>query len=165
MNKKMLALIPVMLVAVFALSAFSWSFDHDPAHTGKVAYQLSERADYSAFFTTQLGMDLYHQSEWNAAAMSSQRGLAADSARYTAMAAYYQAKAEAAAMSTQRGLAADSARYTAMAAYYQAKAEAAAMSTQRGLAADSARYTAMAAYYLAKAEAAAVELQYGPPGR
>ena len=80
MNKRNLALVMFMLIAVLALSAFSWA----PTHVGTAVYHLSERADYSAFFTAQ---------------SSVQSGLEADAARYTAMAKYYQGEGTTEAMS------------------------------------------------------------------
>jgi hypothetical protein len=80
--------------------------------------------------------------------LSIQRGLEADTARYTAMAEFYVAQAK----HSQSGLEADAARYTAMAEFYNAN-EA---SIQRGLEADTARYTAMAKYYTEK-EAARIQ--------
>ena len=66
MNKRNLALVMFMLIAVLALSAFRWAPDHSSNHLGMAAYHQSERADYAGFFSNQQGMGLYHQSEWSA---------------------------------------------------------------------------------------------------
>lgn len=74
---------------------------------------------------------------------STERGRAADAARYRSMAEYYEKLMEPA---FQRSQAADAARWTAMAERHQSVEEAQNLS--RGQAADATRWTAMADYYL-----------------
>ena len=66
MNRKMIALVMVVVIGVLAVSAFSWTTDHDLNHQGMAIYNQSERANYAEFYllaTNQQGMAIYHQSE------------------------------------------------------------------------------------------------------
>jgi hypothetical protein len=108
MKKRTLLLVMFMLITVLALSAFRWA----PDHLGIAVYYQSERADYSALYVTQPGVN--------------QRSIDAYAARYTAMAKYYQNQnADYSALYVtqpgvnQRSIDAYAARYTAMAKYYQ----------------------------------------------
>ena len=105
MNKKNLALVMFLLIAMLALSAFRWA----PNHLATATYHQSERADYSAFYVSRQNL---------------QQSLDADAARYTAMAEFYNADA----ISIQSGLDADAARYTGMAKYYMSERNSTAMS-------------------------------------
>ena len=46
MNRKMIALVMVVVIGILAVSAFSWTTDHDSNHQGLAIYQQSERASY-----------------------------------------------------------------------------------------------------------------------
>ena len=47
MNRKMIALVMVVVIGVLAVSAFSWTTDHDSKHEGLTIYHQSERANYA----------------------------------------------------------------------------------------------------------------------
>ena len=163
MNKRNLALVMFMLIALLTLSAFGWA----PSHFGSAAYYQSERADYSAFYmsglVSQRSLDATAarytaMAAFNNAGTSSiQSGLEADAARYTAMAAFDNAVTS----SIQSGLEADAARYTAMAAFNNAGTN----SIQSGMEADAARYTAMAMYHQSEWNSTAISFHYTYPGR
>lgn len=85
MNKKNLALVLFMLIAVLALSAFRWAPSHEEG-----VNQRSLDAD-AARYTAMAEF-------YNAETSSIQRGLDADAARYTAMAKYYMSERNSAAM-------------------------------------------------------------------
>ncbi len=84
---------------------------------------------------------------------SSERGRAADAARWTAMGAYYQNQVEA--ENLKRSHTADAARWEAMGRYYQQFGGGASLDKLRSRAADTSRWTAMAEFYQKQAEAAA----------
>jgi len=140
MNRKMIALVMVVIIGVLVVSAFSWTPDHIGLNTGREA----DAARYTAMAESFAAKE----------AANIQRGRDADAARYTAMAKPFTTLQD----SVQLGREADAARYTAMAEFFAAKEAA---SIQRGRAADAARYTAMAKLYAAQSES----IQYGPPGR
>ena len=96
MNRKMFALVLVVVIGVLAVSAFSWTPDHESNHEGLNAYHLSERSSYAEFYllaTNQQGMAIYHKSERaNYAGISALDAAEASAYRYTAMAKYYTAQ-------------------------------------------------------------------------
>lgn len=98
MNRKMIALVMVVVIGVLAVSAFSWTPDHDSNHEGLNVYHLSERSSYAEFYllaTNQQGMAIYHQSEWNGSQpalttdLSSPNKTDAADYRWDAMAKFY----------------------------------------------------------------------------
>ena len=72
MNRKMIAMVVLVVVGVLAVSAFSWAPNHDFNHEGLIVYHLSERANYA-------GISALDAAE-------------ASAYRYTAMAKYYTAQ-------------------------------------------------------------------------
>ena len=47
MNRKMIALVMVVVIGTLAVSAFSGVYDHNSNHAGLEIYQQSERASYA----------------------------------------------------------------------------------------------------------------------
>lgn len=61
MNKKMVAIVMLVVIGTLVVSAFSWAPNHTANHEGLAIYHQSERAGYAA----ASAMIIYHLSEWN----------------------------------------------------------------------------------------------------
>jgi hypothetical protein len=73
MNRKMIAMVMLVVVGVLAVSAFSWTTDHDSNHQGMAIYYQSERANYTGI--SALGFNQLTDIEsarWMGAALASQ---------------------------------------------------------------------------------------------
>jgi hypothetical protein len=73
MNKKMIAVVMLVVVGTLVVSAFSWPPNHDAKHEGLKIYHQSERANYAEI--SALGFNQLKDVEsarWMGAALASQ---------------------------------------------------------------------------------------------
>ena len=65
MNRKMIAIVLLVVIGVLGVSAFSWAPSHDSNHEGLATYHQSERASYVGDQVAAADAMAYH---WDAMA-------------------------------------------------------------------------------------------------
>ena len=73
MNKKMIAVVMLVVVGTLVVSAFSWLPNHDANHEGMASYHQSERANYAGIAVLGFNqLTKVESARWMGAALASQ---------------------------------------------------------------------------------------------